>query len=141
MKFYYCLFLSLVLSCRTTESDIGRYIEAFNNSKQDFEAMVSILKTENLKVGYRVNENLLSITAQSMIRKLYIAGVDLVPSCQGNVTYELTTYWSKSSTVYFSKDACDSTRTQIGYYEKVSQMIDLWGLGDGWMMWVDYDFI
>ena len=43
-------------------------------------------------------------------------------------------------TVYFNKNDCEKVQTKIGYHSK-STMIEVWGLGNGWYMWIDYDFI
>ena len=41
---------------------------------------------------------------------------------------------------YFTKNICDKTQTVKGYHLK-GGMIEVWGLGDGWLMWIDYDYI
>jgi hypothetical protein len=36
---------------------------------------------------------------------------------------------------------CNIEMTIKSYHSKPSEMIEVWGMGDGWILWVDYDFI
>lgn len=114
----------------------------FEEHKGDFEELVVLLKAQNIKVGYPINENDLPDKIQNILRELHISDVNLnVTRCKGLVEYQFTTSWSGKTTLYFSKDICSKEETVKGFHAKTSEMIEVWGLGDEWAMWIDHDYI
>lgn len=61
-------------------------------------------------------------------------------NCNGIVEVEFIVNWTNKATVYFDKNTSEKTNTKKGYHSKAG-MIEVWGLGNGWMMWIDYDYI
>jgi hypothetical protein len=136
------IFLVTLASCSVNNWDIKRYQNKFETHQKDFEILVNLLKTQDIKVGYSINENDLPKNIQNIIGDLNISNINLnVTQCKGSVDYEFTSSWSSKATLYFSKDTCNKKQTIKGYHSKTSEMIEVWGLGDGWIMWIDYDFI
>jgi hypothetical protein len=128
-------------SCSENPWDIRRYHNKFEAHKEEFEALVSLLKLQRIKVGYPINENDLPKSIHGILVNLNISDINInVSSCKDTPTYEFTTSWSGNATLYFSKDSCNKAQTIKGYHEKVSETIELWGMGDEWTMWIDYDF-
>jgi hypothetical protein len=104
--------------------------------------LVSLLKTQSIKVGFSVNENEFPKDIQEALQKLGISDVNLnFTHCDGMLDYEFTTTWSSKATLYFLKDFCNKKQTVKGFHYKPSDMIEVWGLGHEWTMWIDYDFI
>ncbi len=138
-----CFFWTLSLSCRSVNnSDIYRYKRKFERHKKDFENLVRLLKTQNIKVGYPINENVLPESIQTILINLDISDVNLnLTQCDNIADYQFTSSWSSKATLYFSKDTCNKRQTEKGFHDKTSKMIEVWGLGDDWIMWIDHDFI
>lgn len=134
------IFLITFSSCSVNNWDIKSYQKKFEVHKNDFETLVSLLKAENIRAGYPINENNLPENIQNIIEDLNISNINIT-QCKDLVDYEFTSSWSSKATLYFSKDSCNKEQTIKGYHAKTSEMIEVWGLGDGWVMWIDYDFI
>lgn len=143
MKAVLLLFVVLACcSCSVNSWDVSRYQGKFERNKKDFEQLVRLLKSQNLKAGYPVNENELTGDIRDVLDDLDISEVNLdYTDCQGPVSYEFAVSWSLKATVYFKKMACSKEETRKGYHANITEMVEVWGLGDGWMMWIDHDFI
>ncbi len=136
-------FLILTLSyCSVNKWDVSRYRSKFEAHKKDFETLVHLLKEQNIKIGFPINENELPENIQIILQDLDISDVNLnITQCQGLIDYQFTSSWSSKATLYFSKDNCNKEQTIKGYHANISEMIEVWGLGDEWTMWIDHDFI
>jgi hypothetical protein len=131
-----------IYSCSVNKHDINRYRTRFESNRQEFGTLVRLLKEQKLRIGYSVNASELPRNIQTILQNLEIAEVYLkATECQGIVDYEFTCSWSSKATLYFSNDSCEKIQTVKGYHSKQSEMIEVWGLGDGWTMWIDYDFV
>jgi hypothetical protein len=129
-------------SCSVNSFDISRYQNKFEAHKGEFEELVSLLKLQSIKVGYPIDVNELPKNIKIILDNLNISHVTTTASsCKDTPAYEFTTSWSGKATLYFSKDSCNLLQTNKGYHEKVSNTIELWGMGNEWLMWIDYDFI
>ena len=132
----------IIPSCSINKWDTDRYRNKFEANKKDFETLVQLLKQQDVKVGFSINENELPDSIVGILNDLDISDVNLnLSQCQGAVNYQFTSFWSSKATLYFSKDTCNKEQTKKGYHAKSSEMIEVWGLGDGWTMWIDHDFI
>jgi hypothetical protein len=140
-------FGSLILSgCSVNKFDVKKYTNKFSENKKDFEELVILLKSEKTitdRVGYSINENDLNEEIRKKLNKLGITDINIsYTHCQNITSIGLTTNWTKKATVYFTKDICDKEQTAKGYYSvQSSGTIEVWGLGDDWLMWIDSDFI
>ncbi len=111
----------------------------FYEYRQDFELMVTFLKAHNVQVGYPVNKNNLPENIKEILHSLDISDVNLnFTKCEGLIDYEFKTNWSNKATLYFSKDSCDKKQSIKGFHDS-THMIEVWGLGDEWIMWLDHD--
>lgn len=138
-----CFFWTLSFSsCSVNDYDINRYKSKFEKHKKDFDKLVGLLQTQNIKIGYPINESDLPESIQDILRKLNISDVNLnLTKCEGFVEYQFTSSWSRKATLHFSKDACYSEQTEKDFHGKTSEMIEVWDLGDEWTMWIDHDFM
>jgi hypothetical protein len=142
IQFFFVVILILISGCSVNKWDIKRYQNKFETHKKDFETLVGLLKTQKVKVGHSINENELPENIQLILEDLNISNVNINYSeCKGLINYEFTSSWSSKATLYFSKDPCSKEQTRKGYHAKISEMIEVWGMGDDWIMWIDYDFI
>jgi hypothetical protein len=129
-------------SCSVNKSDIRKFKVKFGENKNAFENLVELLKSQNLKVGYSINENELPKNIQELLENLKISDINILTTdCKDISNYQFRTSWSKNATLYFSKDHCNKQQANQEYHSKVSDMIEVWGLGDDWVMWIDYDYI
>jgi hypothetical protein len=140
------LFSLMLEGCSVNKFDTKRYINKFSENKKDFEELVILLKSEKTitdRAGYSINENELNEEIRNKLDKLEIAEVSIsYTHCQGVISIGLTTNWTKKATVYFTNDICDKVQTARGYYSvQSSGTIEVWGLGDDWLMLIDRDFI
>jgi hypothetical protein len=138
-----CFLMLVQLTCRINSWDVFRYKNKFERNKKEFEQLVNLLKTQNIRVGYSINPNELPDEIQERLNKLDITDVNLNDTnCEGLAEFEFTTSWCSAAHLYISKDSCDMEQTKNGYHRETdSSLIEIWGLGDGWYMWIDYDFI
>ena len=139
------IFLMLALSftnCSINQWDVNRYISRFERNQKDFDTLVALLKTENIQVGYPIYQNKLSERTRNLIYELDLSDTHVTTTaCPYTPDYEFATSWSLKATVYFTKTVCNKEQTIKGYHARVSESVEVWGLGNGWMMWIDHDFI
>lgn len=141
------IFTIILLSfsnCQVTESDAERYIEKFTENKSDFEKLAQKISSDKkllTKIDHSVEENEIEADIKEQLDGLDIGSFNILSTeCDGIVKVEFVVNWTKNATVYFDKDNCEKTMTKKGYHSKAG-MIEVWGLGDGWVMWIDYDYI
>jgi hypothetical protein len=59
------------------------------------------------------------------------------PECQ-EVEYQKD--WDNSlGTQYLQFTTCDTLKTKNGYYQSDSSPIEVFGIGDNWLIWIDND--
>ncbi|MFC4815551.1 hypothetical protein [Flavobacterium sp. GCM10023249] len=133
-----------VSSCSVTESDTESYIARFYENKIVFERLVQKVNEDQYAlstIGHSINKSKVHPGIQEDIEDLEIATLQLsTTDCHGITQTELSVNWTTHATVTFIKSKCPSIETKKGYHSK-NQMIEVWGLGEGWTMMIDYDFI
>ncbi|MDF2189232.1 hypothetical protein [Paraflavitalea sp. CAU 1676] len=135
-------FLLVVIgSCAPNRYDINRYKRKFEEHRSDFDSLVSLLKTQNLQDGPPVNVNNLPDNIQRQLAALEVFDISVsFTGCTDTAVYEFTSSWSSKAALHFSWDLCDKDQASKGYHGKSGEMIEVWGMGDGWIMWIDSDF-
>ena len=128
--------LTLVSGCATSKSELENFQHKFQKDKFKFETLVKLLDEHNLRVDYFIDETKLSAEIRSLLSDLDISDVS-----KNRTGYELESSWGRWVHVYFVKDNYNLRESYIGYHRQTSEMIEVWGLGEGWTMVVDYDFI
>lgn len=127
-------------NCSVSKSDIAEYKNKFETNRKEFENLIVLLKGQNLRVGYAINENDLPKNIQGILDDLDISSISVkVTDCKELPAYEFVTAWSDRATLYFSKDYCTQVQTAKTYHVQLSPMIEVWGMGDNWVMVIDYD--
>ena len=139
------LFGLTLSSCSVTESDINGYIDRFYNNKSDFDRIITSVSTNGTitsRIGYFINKNDLDEDTQVILSKLDITDLSTSSSdCKGIAQYELEADWTTKVHIYFTKDKCDYVETKRGFRKQASEYIEVYGLGDNWLMWIDYDLL
>ena len=128
-------------ACSARKIDVENYKQKFIENKKDFEVLVELLKTQRLRGGHSVRTDELSKEVKQCLDKLDILNVTVnFTKCNGVVEYQFTTSWSSNATVYLSKNICDNRQSENGFFRS-SEMVDVYGMGDDWILWIDHDFI
>lgn len=128
--------LMLVSGCATSKSDLENFQHKFQQEKFKFETLVKLLDEQDLRVDYFVDETKLSANIRSLLSDLDISVIS-----KNQTGYEFESSLGRGVHIYFVKDKFDASITYRGYHQKTSEMIEVRGLGEGWTMVVDYDFI
>lgn len=127
-------------SCIVSGSDAKRFMTVFNVREKDFDSLVTLLQRQKLPADYAYRKQMPDDILK-MMHNLHITDINLnVTPCRDTVAYEFVTSWASNAKVYFSKSACHGKEATKGYYKKSSEMIEVWGLGNNWIMWIDHDF-
>ncbi|KOP35997.1 hypothetical protein DBB36_19435 [Flavobacterium sp. WLB] len=137
--------ISLALfSCEVSKSDTEGYIDKFYSNKIAFEKVAEKIyadKELTKRTGRRIPENKIDPEIKNDLEKLGIESFTIYKAnCKKDIEVEFILNWTKNATLYLVKNNCNFDRSKIGYHSKTT-MIEVWGLGNGWIMWIDYDFI
>ena len=144
MKYIVLILISfLSFSCSFTDSDVLDIKEKFSENKPEFEKLVSIiLNDENLtyQSGHFIDAKSIKKNILENLEDLEIKldNIDKTDCEKFDVTFELL--WDNSVHIFVVKEGCPSERSSKNYIQK-GEMIDTYGLGDGWVLWIDHDFI
>ena len=94
------------------------------------------------ETGYSIRNDNLSSDIKDLLNELEVNSINTkYTNCENITQIEFVTNWTTKGSVYFAKDSCDREQSKKGFHTKLSEMIEVWGLGDDWIMWIDYDFI
>ena len=94
------------------------------------------------RIGYSVNKNDLDKDTKTILSKLDILDISTSSSdCKDITQYQLEADWTTKLHIYFTKDNCDNVETKRGFRKQASKYIEVYGLGDNWLMWIDYDLL
>lgn len=142
----FTLFFFTLISCNVGKDGrkeiILEKIDEFNKEKKEWNDLTqSILKDEsvNYKLGQLISLNDLdkSIADKLNDREIKYITVRNSPECQ-EVEYQKD--WDNSlGTQYLQFTTCDTLKTKNGYYQSDSSPIEVFGIGDNWLIWIDID--
>ena len=132
----------LILSCNFINTDSKRIEQAnnykrffFENKEQLEQITEKVLRNKKLilKSGQKIEEQLKTLKIENI--------VITKNSCE-TFEVEYRTSWTKYpiGTMYLTMNVCESTKYPNGSYVNFG-FIEVWGLGEGWILWVDSDFI
>ncbi|GGC82891.1 hypothetical protein GCM10011508_07810 [Flavobacterium lutivivi] len=144
MKYFIVIIVSfLSFSCGFTESDNANIKDRFLENKPEFEKLVSLIlndKSLTNQSGHFINKNSIEKSILENLEKLEIKldNIDKIDCEKFDVTFELL--WDNSVHIFIVKEGCPSERSSKNYIQK-GGMVDTYGLGDGWVLWIDHDFI
>jgi hypothetical protein len=136
------LIILYAVCCRVNSWDIYRYKRQFDSNRKQYNELVEGLKKCPLRVGYTVYTNELPEHLQELIDELNITNVNSrFTPCDGKVEYQFESLWSNKIHLFFTYNTCEIEQSALVAHVIMSEMIELWGLGKGWVMMIDYDFI
>ena len=145
------LFFGSLISCsddRQRRKDIvADKIEDINSNQREWNSLTErILKDEyvNSRLGYFINPKELneSLSIDLREKEVISLSVDKTRNCQ-EVEYTTSCTKYPIGTLYLKWTSCDSIQSQKGYYKDNFDInfIEVWGIGNNWLIWIDSDFI
>jgi len=145
------LILTILTSCNYINTDKKRsdkvesYKEFFYINQKTFDQLTEELLTNekiNSKIGQLLTAEDVDELTNIKLRRLEIESFSISQTKCGKLEIEYKTTWTKYpiGQMYLSKDSClDDPLTVKGNHSKDSSFIETWGLGDGWVIWIDSD--
>jgi len=140
------LLIATFISCNVGKDGrkeiILEKIDEFNREKKEWNDLTQcILKDEtvNYKLGQLISPNDLdkSIADKLNDRQIKYITVRNSPECK-KVEYQKN--WDNFiGTLYLEFTTCDTLKTKNGYYQSDSSPIEVYGIGDNWLIWIDND--
>nr|WP_321453169.1 hypothetical protein [uncultured Carboxylicivirga sp.] len=120
-------------------------IEQFSIKKQEWNSLTKhILENEfvnsNLGKGIYPHDLENKLSTELINKGISFITVSNNHECK---QVEYATKWTKYpiGTLYLTWTTCDSTKTKKGFYQSDSGFIEIYGIGNNWLIWVDIDFI
>lgn len=142
MKNIICFFIIISLvSCSSRKEIVLQKIENFQSEKKEWNDLTKRIlkdKTVNSKLGLLIEpEELDESLANELLKKEIVSiTVGNNKDCQ-RVEYQKC--WENFiGTQYLIWTTCDSLKTKKGYYEDLSP-IEVFGIGEKWLTWIDTD--
>jgi hypothetical protein len=126
--------------------EVNSYKELFFNNRQVFEGIVAQIKSdERLRAkanGVIMPEEFDELTLRQL-RQLKIRHLTIKSTLCDELEIEFRTHWTEYpiGQMYLTKPACEDALAGKGNYWNDGSFIDVWGLGDDWLIWTDSDFI
>ena len=102
--------------------------------------MNELIDDENVKdkVGKSINPDVEELTNKKL-RRLEIEFVTISKANCDDFELELKTSWTNYpiGQMYLTKTGCNDTKATKGNYWTDNNFIEVWGLGDDWIIWAD----
>ena len=138
----YFLFIASFISCSNRREIVLDKIEDFRNNQTEWNNLTARIlnsETANHKLGLYIEpEEFGSAIAEELIQKGIVSvTVGNSEDCK-NVEYRKD--WENSiGTQYLKWTTCDKIKTRKGYIQSDSGPIEVYGIGNGWLTWIDTD--
>ncbi len=120
-------------------------ISKFETKKKEFEKLKVFISNSDFKSNEKILIKQLSTEAQKIANELGIMSIEITNynNCDENsITFNIEKGWNinKLNVVQFIFDSCKKeTKKEKHRYD--GNHMDVWGLGDNWIMFSDTDFI
>lgn len=117
----------------------------FYDNQKTFDSIVERINSDtviNSRTRHRIDPTAFDEFTTKQLRRLNIQFVEINRTNCGQVEIEFTTSWTKYpiGQMYLSKDCSDDKSAKDSYWTD-GNFIEVWGLGDNWMIWIDSDYI
>lgn len=145
------IFIITLASCtdnRQKRKDIvADKIVMINENRTELEKLTKDILDDpfvNQQLGKLISPSQLSDKLKERLLKQGIVrlSVQKQDNCQ---EVEYATDWTEYpiGALYLTWTSCDSIQTQKGYYKDNfnANFIEVWGVGNNWLIWIDSDFI
>jgi len=123
----------------------NKRIEIFNKEKSEWNNLTQRILSNNYvstHLGLTISPSDLDETISIELKERGIISFTVTKdlTCQ---EVEYLTNWTKYpiGTLYLTWNPCDSMQTKQGYYKDNSNFIEIWGVGNDWLIWIDSDSI
>lgn len=141
-------FLSCTDNREKRRKIVSEKIEVFSKKETEWNYLTQQILKEpfvNANMGKFINPQSLSkpIAKELKNKGIYRITVNNNSECK---EVEYTTNWTEYpiGTLYLTWTTCGNTKqTEKGYYEDNfhDNFIEIWGIGNNWLIWTDSDFI
>jgi hypothetical protein len=148
------LIISIIFltSCNYVNTDKKRSDEVesrktlFYDNQETFEQIIGQLindQNRNNKIGRSIKPNEFDDLTNKKLRRLEIEYITVSNTNCDEFEFEFMTSWTEFpiGQMYLTKTGCNETKSTKGNYWTDTNFIEVWGLGDGWIIWTDSDFI
>lgn len=127
---------------------VSEKMEAFSAERLEWEELTQrILKNEivNANLGKSIEPSELGKSLETELEEKGISRISVLNSSECKEV-EYITNWTgyPIGTLYLTWTTCgNKQQTEKGYYEDNfdSNFIEIWGIGNNWLIWTDSDFI
>ncbi len=118
-------------------------IESFSEKQAEWDNLTKrILKNEfvNSNLGKYINSIDLDKSLASELTEKGIKRISVRNSSECKEV-EYTTEWTnyQITYLYLTWTTCDSKQTEKGFYQSDSSFIEIYGIGNNWLVWTDGD--
>jgi hypothetical protein len=139
----------LLTSCNYINTDKKRIDKAeefkvfFYDNKEIFERLADQITNENKLINARLGQLIgpeeFDDLTKKQLRRLKIDFVTINNTNCGQLEIEFITSWTSYpiGQLYLSKDCNDDKSKKDNYWK--GGFIEVWGLGDNWIIWIDSD--
>jgi len=142
MKNLICLYIIILFtSCSDRKEIVFEEINRFKNEQNEWNGLTKRILNDNTvkqKLGQIIEPEELSETLNKELSEKGIISLT-VGNTEDCKKVEYQKAWKNSiGTQYIEWTTCDTIRTQNGYYEDLSP-IEVFGIGNNWLTWIDID--
>lgn len=121
---------------------VESYKVFFYDNKEIFERIVDLINSDkklSARIGKWIDPEEFDELTNKQLRRLEIEHVTISNTDCGQLGIEFTTSWADYpiGKMFLAKD-CSDDKSKKGNYEK-GGFIEVWGLGDDWLIWIDSD--
>ncbi len=122
---------------------VSEKIESFSEKQAEWDNLTKrILKNEfvNSNLGKYINSIDLDKSLASELTEKGIKRISVRNSSECKEV-EYTTEWTnyQITYLYLTWTTCDSKQTEKGFYQSDSSFIEIYGIGNNWLVWTDGD--
>ena len=126
--------------------NVESYKVFFHDNRETFEQITRQLindKNVSNKVGKFIFPDDFDDLTNKKLRRLEIEFVTISKKDCDDFEVEFKTSWTNYpiGQMYLTRTGCNETKAIKGNYWTDTGFIEVWGLGEGWIIWTDSDFI
>ncbi|MDP4269548.1 MAG: hypothetical protein Q8909_05425 [Bacteroidota bacterium] len=124
---------------------VAKKIECFINQRGEWNRINQLVLNDsyvNAHLGKQITLDKLKASLSSELKLKGIVQLSLEKTSSG-LEVEYLTNWTEYpiGTLYLTQTTEDTIQTKKGYYKKYPNSIEVWGLGNHWLIWIDSDFM
>ncbi len=140
---------SLIISCKDNRQKrdemVKDKIESFHQNQTEWDSLAQKILRDDFVIshsGKNIKPEELNKPISDELQRKGIVSFS-ISNNEFCSEVEFVTNWTSYpiGTLYLNWTPCDSIQTKKGYYNDNTNFIEVWGIGNSWLIWVDSDFI